>query len=91
MHTGLIYTYLAEGSGNTSGRGAFRALQRGFNHWSSGRLSNMEVNTQRPGFCHVRCNMTPSMKAGIYHVTILLNRDGELATIESATCQCAAG
>ena len=42
--TGLIYTYLAEGSGNTSGRGAFRALQRGFNHWSSGRVSYMEIN-----------------------------------------------
>ena len=40
---GLIYTYLAEGSGKTSGRGAFRALQRGFNHWSCGRLSNIEV------------------------------------------------
>ena len=31
------------------------------------------------------------MKAGLYHVTILLGRDGELATIQTATCECAAG
>ena len=88
---GLMYTYLAEGSGNTSGRGAFRALQRGFNHWSCGRLSNIEVNTPNPSFCNVRCRMTPSMKTGVYNVTILLGCDGELANIEAATCQCAAG
>ena len=28
MHiVGLLYTYLAEGAGNTSGKGAFRAIQ----------------------------------------------------------------
>ena len=35
--------------------------------------------------------MTPSMKSGLYHVMMLLGRDGEMATIETATCQCAAG
>ena len=53
---GLLYTYLAEGSGNTSGKGAFRALQRGFNHWASGRLSKLEVNVNHPDFCHVKCD-----------------------------------
>ena len=42
-------------------------------------------------FCHVRCNMTPSMKAGIYHVYLLLGKEGQLATIDKATCECAAG
>jgi len=35
--------------------------------------------------------MTPSMKSGIYHVYILLEREGHLATIKKATCECAAG
>ncbi len=89
---GLLYTYLAEGSGNTSGKGAFRALQRGFVHWSSGRLNHLEVNNKNPEFCHMRCHTTPSMKPGIYQVYILLRCNGEYATsIECATCQCAAG
>ena len=33
--------------------------------------------------------MTPS--SGVYNIYLLLGRDGELATILSATCQCAAG
>ena len=90
VNAGLIYTYLAEGSGNASGGGAFRGLQRGFNNWSSGRLSNTEINAKHPRFCHVRCHMTPSMKTRLYYVTTLFGRNGELATIETATCQCAA-
>jgi len=35
--------------------------------------------------------MTPSMKPGLYHVYILLGREGEVATIHAATCECAAG
>ena len=88
---GLLYTYLAEGSGNTSGKGAFRALQRGFNHWASGRLSKLEVNVNHPNFCHVKCEVVPSMKPGHYHVYMLLSREGEMAAIETATCECAAG
>ena len=42
--TGLLYTYLAEGTGKTSGKGAFRVLQRGFQHWSCGCLNNLELN-----------------------------------------------
>ena len=89
--TGLVYSYLAEGTGNVSGSGAFRALQRGFNHWSCGRISHIEVNVEHPQFCHVRCHMTPSIKPGVYHVSILLRRDNELAVVERAICQCAAG
>ena len=33
----------------------------------------------------------PSMKAGLYHVYLLLGKEGELATVERATCECAAG
>ena len=35
--------------------------------------------------------LRPCMKAGLYHVTMLLARDGDLAVIESATCECVAG
>ena len=88
---GLLYTYLSEDSGNTSGRGAFLALQRGFNHWSCGRLSKLEVNVKHLKFCLVRCEVTPSMKPDNYHVSMLLSRDGEMAAVEAATCECAAG
>lgn len=92
LFTGLVYTYLAEGTGNVTGRGAFRALQRGFNHWSSGRVSHIEVNIENSQFYHVRCRTTPSMKPGAYHVYILLRHENELVIgVERATCQCAAG
>ena len=77
---GLLYTYLAKECERLTGHGAFRALQRGYIHWASGRLSQI-----------IRCSMTPSMKSGVYRVYILLGREGELATIEKATCECAAG
>ena len=86
-----MYTYLAGHVGHTGDHGAFRALARGYAHWASGRLQQMEVNTNHPNFCHVRCIMRPSMKSGIYQVHLLLGRDGALATIQSATCECAAG
>ena len=88
---GLLYTYLAEGSGNTAGKGAFRALQRGFTHWSSGRMDHLEINVKHPHFCHMRCQMMPSMKPGIYHVTLLLGRNGSFTVIRNASCECAAG
>ena len=47
----------------------------------------MEINTNNPQFCHVKCKMQPSMKAGI----ILLGREGNVACIKLATCECAAG
>ena len=40
-----LYHYLAEGvgntSGNTSGKGAFRALTRGYVHWASGHMDKL--------------------------------------------------
>ena len=74
----MLYPYLAEKT-ESSGKGAFRALQRGFQHWSCGHPNNLELIVQQPDFCHVRCELTPSMKAGSYHVTMILARDGELA------------
>lgn len=89
---GLLYTYMAEGTGNEgTSHGTFRALQRGYNHWASGRLNHLEFNYKHPLFCHVRCTMTPSMKSGQYHVYVLLCMEGDLCTIKKATCECAAG
>ncbi len=88
----VLVTHLAEGAGNTTGRGASRALQRRFTHWSCGRLDRLEVDVKHPRFCHVRCQMASSMKLGLYYVSLLLGRDAaDLATIESAKCECAAG
>ena len=92
VFTGLLYTYLAEGTENQStGHGAFRALQHGYKHWASGRLSHLEVNCKHSLFYHIRCSMTPSMKSGVYHVYILLAVEGEVCSIKKATCECAAG
>ena len=90
-YLGLLYTYLAGHVGRDGSEGAFRALSRGYTHWASGRLEELQVNTNHPEYCHVQCNMKPSMKAGIYRVYILLRREGNLAKICSATCECAAG
>ena len=60
---GLLYTFLAKECERLTGHGAFRALQRGYIHWASGRLSQIEVNRQHPKFCHVRCSMKHSMKS----------------------------
>ena len=79
VYEGLLYTYLADCAGKSGKEGAFRALQRGFAHWSSGGLAKLEINLQHPQFCHVRCQMTPSMKQGLYHVYILLGRERGVA------------
>ena len=66
---GVLYAYLAEGVGSsTATEGAFRALSRGFIHWASGRLEDLEININNPSYCHVRSNMNPSMKQGSYDV-----------------------
>lgn len=91
MSTGLLYTYLAGHVGRNGSEGAFRALSRGYTHWASGRLEELQVNTNHPEYCHIQCSLKPSMKAGMYHVYILLGREGDLAQICSATCECAAG
>ena len=90
-YVGLLYTYLADCAGKRGKEGAFRALQRGFAHWSSGRLAKLEINLRHPQFCLVQCQMTPSMKQGLYHVYIILGREREVANILVATCECAAG
>ena len=91
FYSGLVYTYLAGHVGHTGDQGAFRALARGYTHWASGRLQELEVNTNHPQYCHVRCAMNPSMKTGTYRVHLLLSQERSLATICSATCECAAG
>ena len=93
LYIGMMYTYLAAGCSrkDIESQGAFRALQRDYVHWASGRLDQLEVNYRHPEYCHIRCKMTPSMKSGIYHVYLLLGKDGQLAKILKATCECAAG
>ena len=83
--------YLAGHVRHTSEQGAFRALTRGYTHWASGRSQEMEVNIAHPAYCHMCCMMKPSMKAGLYHVYLLLGWEGELATICSATCERSVG
>ena len=55
------------------GSKTFRALYKGYNHWASGRVDRIEVNTQNPLYCFVRCSVTPSMKPGVYKVGLLLS------------------
>ena len=80
---GILYTYLAKCVGNSVQQGAFRALKSGYIRWSSGCLDSIEVSTHH---CHVRCKATPSMKAGVYHVYVLLKQEGYLASTSRATC-----
>ena len=86
-----MYTYLGCGTGGSQTEGAFRALTRGFNHWASGWLSQIQVNSSHPEFCHVCATCVPSMKQGTYHVYLLLARDGAVGIICTATWECAAG
>ena len=91
LFTGMLYTYLACGVGLSKVQGAFRALTRGYNHWASGRLDHLQINSMHPEYCHVRVSCTPSMKPGTYNVYLLLHKEGEVASILTATCECAAG
>ena len=89
-----LYQYLAEGVGNVTGTGAFRALFRGYIHWSSGRMNKLEINDRNPDYCFIRCQMRPSMKPGYYKVSILLKKEpagGMASSIAHAMCDCAAG
>ena len=88
---GTIYTYLSSHAGRESGEGTFRALTRGYTHWASGRIDRLDINTQHPEYCHIQSVMKPSMKPGSYHVWLLLGRDGPFASVQRATCECAAG
>ena len=85
-----LYTYLAEGVGNAKGSKAFRALTRGYVLWSSGRINKMEVHALHPLYAFARCSIIPSMRAGSYNVTILLEREAvhgqDIGKIEQATC-----
>ena len=79
---------MAEGVGHSTGKGAFRALSRGYVHWASGQIEKLEVNYHNPTFCHIQCNMKPSMKDGSYTVYVLLERSTQYTTtICRATCQ----
>lgn len=91
MCAGLLYTYLAYGTKQSDMQGAFRALTRGYNHWASGRLDQLQVHVLHPTYCHVQCVCTPSMKPGKYKVYILLDHENDIVDVKIATCECAAG
>ena len=85
----LSHNPVAQGVG---GKGAFRALTRGYTHWASGRLNKLEVNTCNQTLCFVCCQMRPSMKTGFYTIKLILRKsDNNVAVIAQAICQCAAG
>ena len=90
MRTGTLHTYLACGVGSKP-QGLFRALTRGYNHWASGRMDQLQVHTMHPQYCHVCATAIHSMKAGLYSVYILLCKKGQFSDIEAATCDCATG
>ena len=89
---GMVYTYLAEGVCRKVSEqgGTFRVLARGYNHWASGRMEKLQINTKPPEYCHMKCSMQPSMKVGTYNVYLLL-RCGDVGNVCAATCECAAG
>ena len=91
--SGMIYSYLAKETCQDDGRNTFRALTRGYIQWSSGRIQMMSVNLQHPINSHnIESTMRPSMKAGSYHVWIMLGKnDLGYAHVLRATCGCAAG
>ena len=62
---------LAGHVGSNNDEGAFRALSWGYTHWASGRIQEIDLNTNNPEFCHVRGRMQPSMKVGVYITYIL--------------------
>ena len=59
MNVGLVYTYLAGHVGHFGEEGAFRALERGYAHWASGRLQEFASECQS---IFLSCQM--------YHITI---------------------
>ena len=83
--------YMAKGAGASQQQGAFRALSREYVHWKSGHINNIEVNMKHPNYCHVKCSVKPSMKQGLYHVYMSLQRNDEHGTVVAATCESAAG
>jgi hypothetical protein len=89
---GLVYTYLAGHIGcNSNTVGAFRALKQGYILWASGRLEKIEVNVNRPEYCHIRSAVKASMRKVTYTVYFLFHYTYYLSSVLRATCPCAAG
>ena len=91
----VLYTYLAEGVGNSQGKKSFRALKRGYIHYASNRISKIEIQNRHSTYAFLRMSTCPSMKPGTYRVTMLLQKEyiGEkcMGRVVEAHCQCAAG
>ena len=87
-----MYVYLASDTGHDIEKeeGTFRALMRGYTQWASGSLIHIKVNLENPLYCHIHSTMTSSMKQGNYHLWLLLGRNGDFASVLSATYECVA-
>ena len=87
--SGTLYKYLSCGENQSK---TFRALFKGYNQWASGRIERIEININNPLYCFVRCAVIPSMKDGTYKTTLLLRKAPTgYETVQTATCECAAG
>lgn len=95
MSPSVLYTYLAEGVGNTQGKKAFRALKRGYVHYASNRIYKIEIQNRHSNYSFLRMSTHPSMRPGTYKVTMVLKKDyirGKcMGRVLEAHCQCAAG
>ena len=70
---------------------AFSASACGYDHWTSGRLEQLQVLTMHPQYFHVGGTLTPSTKPQTYNDYLLLNQVCQALTIQVATCGFAAG
>ena len=83
---------LSQGCERISCHGAFLALNRGYIHWSSGRLGQIEINLKNPSFCHAQmcCNSTNENRE-VQRLSTTRETRRAIATVKKATCECAAG
>ena len=78
---GVLYTYLAESArvlGTQCNKVLFMLLSEATSCGHQDVLIPSKLNTHHPIYCHVKCKVTPSMKAGVYHVYVLLKWEGNL-------------
>ena len=73
------------------GQGAFRALTRGYIHWSSERLSKTQFNDNNPDYCFVLYDETIHEAYWLVQSLSSPKRVGGNASIARATCECVAG
>ena len=81
-----VCIYLAGHVGHFGEEGVFRALERGYAHWASGRLSECQSNFLSSQMYHITID-----EGWHIQVYMLLGKEGDVVIICSAKCDCAAG